>query len=65
VLPEPPRPPDVPALLIAPPPPEPPDAPCLPVLLFVSLLNPPPPPPADVIVVRPEPEIEESEPLLP
>jgi hypothetical protein len=26
---------------------------------------PPPPPPAEVIVVNPEPEIEEAEPLLP
>jgi hypothetical protein len=52
VLPEP------PACPSLPPPPEPPDA--------AGILNlEPAPPPAEVIVVNPEPEIEEFEPLLP
>ena len=44
--------------LLPPPPPEPPFKPAPPP-------PPPPPPPAEVIVVKPEPEIEEFEPVLP
>ena len=52
----------VPALLpTEPPPPEPPFFP----VFGDALSQPPPPPPVDVIVVNPEPEIEESEPLFP
>jgi hypothetical protein len=34
-------------------------------LLLVDTLEPPPPPPVEVIVAKPEPEIEESTPLTP
>ena len=51
-----------PGLRSAPPPPEPPFKP---IGLPPGDVLPPPPPPAEVIVVKPVPEIEESEPLVP
>ena len=44
--------------------PEPPLSPVLSDILGLSIL-PPPPPPVEVIVVKPVPDIEESEPLAP
>jgi hypothetical protein len=55
VLPEPPAEPS------APPPPEPPETPGY----VAPGYAPPPPPPAEVIVVNPEPDIEEFEPDVP
>jgi hypothetical protein len=45
-----------------PPPPEPPFEPVQPFGVLPDLY-PPPPPPAEVIVVKPEPDIEEFEPF--
>jgi hypothetical protein len=47
-----------PAAVLSEPPPEPP----FPPLVSTGLSEPPEPPPAEVIVVNPEPEIDEDEP---
>jgi hypothetical protein len=54
---------NLPKPLNDPPPPPPPEPPLNPGLLGET--PEPPPPPAEVIVVKPEPEIDEFEPLIP